>query len=172
MTAVPPPTVWAQRKDQIFISFELQDVKNEKIDVFPEKLHFEGTSGSHKYAVDLDFFGEIDVAQSKYVVRPRIVEFVLQKKKAGPYWDRLLKEKSKLRWLKVDWNKWKDEDETGNDDPGFDMGGMNNFDFGGEGPAMGESDSDDEDLPDLEEKKESKDKKEEDEEEKKKQETK
>ncbi len=57
-----------------------------------------------------------------------------------------------MRWLKVDWNKWKDEDEIDENDLGFDMGGMENFDMsslgnmglgeGGEGE--GEDDSDEE----------------------------
>jgi prostaglandin-E synthase len=61
-------------------------------------------------------------------VRPRGIDFVLQKKESGPYWDHLLLEKGKPRWLKVDWNKWKDEDEVDEADA-FDMGGMGNFDM-------------------------------------------
>ncbi len=77
----------------------------------------------------------------------------MAKKQQGPYWDRLLSDKfGKVRWLKVDWNKWKDEDEIDENDLGFDMGGMENFDMsslgnmglgeGGEGE--GEDDSDEE----------------------------
>jgi prostaglandin-E synthase len=49
----------------------------------------------------------------------------------------LLKDHAKPRWLKVDWNKWKDEDELDEEDTGFDMGGMGNFDFSSLGGAGG-----------------------------------
>ena len=34
------------------------------------------------------------------------------KKEAGSYWPHLLKEKTKQHWLKVDFNRWQDEDDT------------------------------------------------------------
>jgi len=107
---------------------------------------------------EIEFLKEIDPAKSKYVVRPRSIEFVVIKKDLG-YWERILKEqpKIKLNWLKVDWNKWKDEDEVAEDDGGFDMGGMGNFDmgqFGGNEGADMNSDSDEEEIPGLEEEKE------------------
>lgn len=37
---------------------------------------------------------------------------VLKKKDDGPYWQQLTKEKQKFHWLKVDFNKWKDEDDS------------------------------------------------------------
>jgi hypothetical protein len=30
----------------------------------------------------------------------------------GPYWDRLLKDSAKQHWLKIDFSKWKDEDDS------------------------------------------------------------
>lgn len=41
-----------------------------------------------------------------------MIEFALEKAEEGPYWERLLKDKSKQHWLKVDFNKWKDEDDS------------------------------------------------------------
>jgi hypothetical protein len=41
-----------------------------------------------------------------------VIEFALEKKETGPFWERLLKEKTKYHWLKTDFNKWKDEDES------------------------------------------------------------
>jgi len=163
------PVVWAQRKDQIFVGIDVQDVKNEKITLESNKLTFSGTSKDKHYTASLELFGEIDPKESKYVVRPRGVDFVLQKKEIGPYWDQFLKEKGKREWLKVDWNKWVDEDEVSEETGGFDMGGMGNFDMsnmGGLDKDM-DHDSDDEDIPDLEENeakdKEDKEKKEEEE---------
>lgn len=53
-------------------------------------------------------------------IRDRNIELVLKKKEDGPYWSSLLKDKKKVHWLKVDFNKWKDEDDS---DDEFNMGG-------------------------------------------------
>ena len=54
----------------------------------------------------------ISFQKSKFAVRDRVIEFALEKKDSGPYWKRLVKEEQKQHWLKVDFNKWKDEDES------------------------------------------------------------
>ena len=45
-------------------------------------------------------------------MRDRVIEFALEKKDSGPYWKRLVKEEKKQHWLKIDFNKWRDEDES------------------------------------------------------------
>ena len=66
----------------------------------------------------LTYFGclraKIDISfqKSKYAVRDRVIEFALEKKDSGPYWKRLVKEEKKQHWLKIDFNKWRDEDES------------------------------------------------------------
>ena len=43
----------------------------------------------------------------------RVIEFALEKKDGeGPYWTRLVKDAKKQHWLKIDFNKWRDEDES------------------------------------------------------------
>ena len=44
----------------------------------------------------------MDPEATKYQVRPRCIEFALEKAEEGPYWERLLAEKTKQHWLKVD----------------------------------------------------------------------
>ncbi len=62
--------------------------------------------------------------KSKFAVRDRVIEFALEKAEEGPYWERLLKEKTKQHWLKIDFNKWKDEDDSDSEDgPGGGPGG-------------------------------------------------
>jgi len=163
------PVVWAQRKDTLLVNIDLQDVKDPQINLESKRLTFSGISSGKPYHVELDFLKEIDPKQSKYVVRPRNVEFVLHKSEPGPFWERLLSESGKRNWLKSDWNKWVDEDDvekaeafdTGGME-GFDMGNMPDFTGGGEG-----SDSDDEEIPGLEDEAEEKKNEEEEEEEKK-----
>lgn len=56
--------------------------------------------------------------KSKFAVRDRVIEFALEKKEGGPYWERLLKDRTKQHWLKIDFNKWKEEDESDDEDGG------------------------------------------------------
>jgi hypothetical protein len=51
--------------------------------------------------------------KSKFSVGQRVIEFALEKKdREGPYWTRLVKDAKKQHWLKVDFSKWRDEDES------------------------------------------------------------
>jgi len=51
------------------------------------------------------------VLKTKYAVKPRQIDFVFEKVEEGPYWDRLLKDKTKQHWLRIDFKNWKDEDD-------------------------------------------------------------
>ena len=53
-----------------------------------------------------------------------MIEFALEKKEEGPYWDRLLADKTKQHWLKIDFNKWKDEDESDEEGEGGQGGNL------------------------------------------------
>jgi len=115
MAAVPPPMVtWAQRPNLVFLTICLEDCDKPEIKVEADQLHFKGVGGPDKkpHEVTIKFFKEIDTEKSKFAVRPRVIEFALEKKEEGPYWDRLLADKTKQHWLKIDFNKWKDEDES------------------------------------------------------------
>merc|ERR1712077_152724 len=79
---------------------------------------------------------EIDPEKTKYQVRPRCIEFALEKAEEGPYWERLLKDKTKQHWLKVDFQKWKDEDDSDEEAGGGDLEDMMR-NMGGLGGGMG-----------------------------------
>jgi hypothetical protein len=79
-----------------------------KLDLQPTKLSFKGYSTSKKvtYAVDLEFYAEIDPKESKIHHTPRDVELVLRKKDLKEeYWPRLLKESKKMHFLKTNFDK-------------------------------------------------------------------
>ena len=60
-----------------------------------------------KYHVELEFYAEIDPAESKTNHTAKNIEFKLQKKELGEeYWPRLLKEPKRLHFLKTDFDKW------------------------------------------------------------------
>ncbi|XP_066596097.1 prostaglandin E synthase 3 [Prorops nasuta] len=165
----PPPVLWAQRKDILFVTICLEECKDHVIKIEPEKIYFQGVGGTEKkkYEVTINLYKEIDPDKSIQNLRGRSFELVLSKKEDGPYWPRLTKEK-KAHWLKSDFNKWKDEDDSDDeDDMGMrDLGSPNmesmmrklgglgvgddskpNFDDLDDGEGV---DSDDEEMPDLE----------------------
>uniref|UniRef100_A0A147BGB5 Putative hsp90 co-chaperone p23 n=1 Tax=Ixodes ricinus TaxID=34613 RepID=A0A147BGB5_IXORI len=155
-----PPVLWAQNKSAVYLKVALEDCKNPTIDLKADSLHFKGTGGvdAKPHEVTLHFLHPIKPDSSKYVVRPRGTEFVLAKAEPGPFWKRLLQEETKFHWLKVDFNKWVDEDDSGDElGPGSgggdfeemmrSMGGLGDDDMPDMDPA---GDSDDEEIPDLE----------------------
>jgi len=111
--ATPPGCVWAQRPKHIIFSICLTDCKDPVIKVTPNSLHFKGVGGTEnkEHELNIEFFKDIDVDKTKYAVRPRQIDFVLEKVEEGPYWDRLLKDKTKQHWLRIDFKNWKDEDD-------------------------------------------------------------
>jgi len=146
-----PSAVWAQRKEVVFLSFLLHDVKGLDLKIEADKLHFSGKSDDKQYSADLELFAEVDPEKSKYVVKDRLIDVTLQKKNTeAAFWPRLLKASGKAGWLKTDFGRWKDEDDEETEDapggPGGDgadfqsmmhqMGGMGGG-MGGMGGGMG-----------------------------------
>jgi hypothetical protein len=196
---VTPEVTWAQRssaddaeRNYVFLTIVAADVPESdlKLDLQPTKLSFKGTSTSKKvtYAVDLEFFAEIDPKESKIQHSGRDVTLVLRKKELKEeFWPRLLKDKAKVHFLKTNFDKWVDEDEQDEAPADDEMmnqmnpmggdGGFGGIDFSKLGAAQGmgglpgmggmpgmeglegeDSDDDDEDMPELEDDETSKDK--------------
>jgi len=164
-----PLTEWAQRDTVAFVTFKVCDCKDANVEFKKQQISFEGTQAQQKFAVTIDLFDEIDPEKSKFKKEGRGVFCTLEKVNSC-YWPRLIKEKVKQHWLKVDFQRWKDEDDSSDGEGAGDLDGMNggNPDFmqmmnqmgGGDGgmPNMDgfggdsddEVDSDDEDIPELE----------------------
>mmetsp|Transcript_22633 Transcript_22633/g.20556 ORF Transcript_22633/g.20556 Transcript_22633/m.20556 type:complete len:173 (+) Transcript_22633:50-568(+) len=155
------PVKWAQRKDSLYITISLPDVKDEKIELTEKKLLFSGSSSDKRYNLNLEFLKEIEVEGSISKVLASSVHFKLNKKdKESEFWPRLLLDKAQEKTnVTIDWDKYVDEDEAEGDFNVDDLsGGMDFGSLGGGGglpPNMadfgGDDDSDDdEDLPDLE----------------------
>ncbi|KAG7006470.1 hypothetical protein G7Y79_00014g036450 [Physcia stellaris] len=184
-----PEVLWAQRssstdpeKNYVTLTINAPDTENPSIDLKSNSLTFTGRSGPKEttYHVELEFYAEIDVVNSKRHATSANVSFYLRKKDLKEeYWPRLLKEPKRVQFVRTDFEKWVDEDEqegAPDDDMGAmgggmpDMGGMGGdggfggIDFsklGGGGGAggmpdmsslgdMGGDDEADDDMPDLE----------------------
>jgi hypothetical protein len=79
-----------------------------KLDLKDQSLSFKGTSTSKKvtYAIDLDFYAEIDPKESKISHSGRDISLVLRKKELKEeYWPRLLKDSKKMHFLKTNFDK-------------------------------------------------------------------
>jgi len=161
-----PSVLWAQRDVLVYLTISVEDMKIEDLTVNEKSLHIKGESGvtHQQYECTLEFFGEVNATDYRRISSSRHVELVIPKATKG-WWPRLLKDSKKVPWIKVDFNKWKDEDEEddsqhGGGGPGGDQFDLNSMmaNLGGGGAGMGGmppnlddfEDSDNEDMPDLE----------------------
>jgi len=119
------PTVrWAQRKALIYMTLDVQDVKDQKVEVSNTdddkhaRITFSGKAGSddQDYELDLKLYGPVDTEKSKISISPRHIVVIVDKKEEGS-WPRLTAETGKhLTHVKVDWDKWVDSDDEGEED--------------------------------------------------------
>ncbi|KAF1951476.1 HSP20-like chaperone [Byssothecium circinans] len=117
MSTVTPEVTWAQRssstepeKNYIFLTIVAADVpeSDKQLELTPTKLTFKGASTSKKvtYAVELEFYAEIDPQESKIHHTGRDFELVLRKKELKEeFWPRLLKDNKKVHFLKTNFDK-------------------------------------------------------------------
>jgi len=145
MSTVVPEVTWAQRssstepdKNYVYLTIVAADVPESdlKLDLKDQALSFKGTSTSKKvtYAVDLDFYAEIDPKESKISHSGRDISLVLRKKELKEeYWPRLLKDSKKVHFLKTNFDKWVDEDEQDEAPEDDMMNQMNPMGGGGDG---------------------------------------
>ncbi|XP_057963068.1 uncharacterized protein OsI_027940-like [Malania oleifera] len=147
-----PEVKWAERLDKVYITVQLPDAKNAKANLEPEGVfNFSATGGTedHFYELKLELFDKVNVEESKVNIGVRSV-FCVVEKAEKKWWKKLLRADGKPpHYIKVDWDKWVDEDED-NGAGDLDFGGMDFSKFGGmEGMGddiMGDpEDSDDED---------------------------
>ena len=52
------PVKWAQRKDSLYVTIALADVKDHVVNLTKEKLTFSGNSSGKSYELDLEFVSE------------------------------------------------------------------------------------------------------------------
>ena len=67
-----------------------------------------------RYKFSLEFYLPVDKLESVYEVTPREVRISLLKKEPD-WWPRLLYEQKKIPWLKIDFERWKNETDSDED---------------------------------------------------------
>ncbi|PVU91716.1 hypothetical protein BB559_004020 [Furculomyces boomerangus] len=97
----------------ILLTINLPDCKVEKLDLTDQKLTFSGSSHQKDYGFELEFFGKLELPACQKAVGQRSIFLHLAKlDKDEGWWPRLTKEKVRLNFVKTDFDRWKDEDES------------------------------------------------------------
>nr|CAD2165655.1 unnamed protein product [Meloidogyne enterolobii] len=136
-----PSILWAQRAGQIFLTIEDGGLKIDELCCEDDKFKLKGEKGGNKYEADLVLYGKLKGAERRKIETDRRIEFVIPKE-TEEWWPRLLKVSGKVPWIKIDFDKWKDQDEDDKDD-------MRDMDFSSFGlPGGGGKGYDDLDLGD------------------------
>ncbi|KAH0723483.1 hypothetical protein AABB24_017818 [Solanum stoloniferum] len=134
-----PEVLWAQRSEKVYLTISLPDAKDVSLKCDPDGVfNFSaiGVNGD-SFSVTLQLYGNVIPERCKTNIGSRIILCSIQKEQRG-WWPRILKSEEKpAPYLKVDWNKWCDEDDeeysdsddggvayTGDDDESSDDGGM------------------------------------------------
>ncbi|KAK4750364.1 hypothetical protein SAY87_027813 [Trapa incisa] len=146
-----PEVKWAQRKDKVFITVLLPDSKDAKVNLESDGVFTfsaKGGAENHAYELKLELFDKVIIEESKMNVGVRNI-FCIFEKAEKVWWKKLSRSEGKTpHYIKVDWDKWVDEDEDVNGVGDLDLGGMDFSKFGGMGDEMGDDfeDSDDEEV--------------------------
>ncbi|XP_030463628.1 co-chaperone protein p23-2 [Syzygium oleosum] len=143
-----PEVLWAQRSDRVYLTISLPDAKDVSVKCEQQgsfSFSAVGVQGE-SFSFSLQLYGAIVAEGCKTKMGLRNIFCTIQKEQKG-WWKRLLKSEEKpAPYLKVDWNKWCDEDEESPSDLGSDG---DDATYGGE-----DDESSDEEgmlyLPDLE----------------------
>ncbi|KAK9715895.1 hypothetical protein RND81_06G197000 [Saponaria officinalis] len=108
-----PEILWAQRASKIYLTVALPDAKDVSVTFEPEGLFKFSATGRNgdAYACKLELYGAIVPERCRTKPGLRNILCSIQKEQKG-WWTRLLKSVEKpAPFLKVDWNKWRDEDD-------------------------------------------------------------
>uniref|UniRef100_UPI00358E7847 prostaglandin E synthase 3-like isoform X2 n=1 Tax=Myxine glutinosa TaxID=7769 RepID=UPI00358E7847 len=132
---------WCDRKDFVFLTFCVEDSRETDIKFENDKMIF-SCKGPDKtsYRNEVILYEKIVPQESKHNRTDRKIQCFMKKLKGGMAWPRLTKDKSKVKWLALDFENWKDWEEDSDNDG-------ENFDQFSDDPG---TDSDDEKIPDLE----------------------
>ncbi|KAF4397118.1 hypothetical protein CsatB_027656 [Cannabis sativa] len=108
-----PEVLWAQRSDKVYLTVALPDAKDINVKCEPQGLFSFSALGAQgePFHFTLTLYGTILPEGCKTKPGLRNIICSIQKEQKG-WWKRLLKTEEKpAPYLKVDWNKWCDEDE-------------------------------------------------------------
>ncbi|CDR97116.1 hypothetical protein, conserved [Babesia bigemina] len=141
--ALSPNVFWAQTKDAVYMTVEVEHNKDTHIDIKDEALAIKAKKDGKDYECVINFYKPI---KSSEVMKAdeRFLRFKLPKADEEKW--PTLNNDGKKHWLKIDWDRWVDSDAEDDDAArdNFDMGNFGNFgDFAGMNPGAFDDDDDD-----------------------------
>jgi hypothetical protein len=116
-TALIPRVLWAQQREAVLLTVAVPDLVKVNVTFEEQSVTFRGQSNSDKtimYEVKIDLYEKIDTETSKYEnIGQKFWRLLLKKKDSSiAFWPRLTKDKARLHWLQTDFDHWKDENES------------------------------------------------------------
>jgi prostaglandin-E synthase len=108
-----PSIRWTQNDNVLYLTVEVEDLKVEKMLCKGDRFFISGTNnfGKKSYKANLELYAPIK--GYRQIETARQIELVFPTESAER-WPRLLKACNKAPWLRIDFNKWTDDDA--NDD--------------------------------------------------------
>ncbi|RAL39189.1 hypothetical protein DM860_002722 [Cuscuta australis] len=125
-----PEVLWAQRYGKVYLTISLPDAKNVSVEPDSAGVFAFSAMGAlgEPFSFTLQLFDCIVPKDCKTKFGLRNILCSIQKEQKS-WWPRLLKSDQKPPpYIKVDWNKWCDEDDEESSDADFD----DNFAYTGE----------------------------------------
>ncbi|XP_023024038.2 3-hydroxyacyl-CoA dehydratase 2 [Leptinotarsa decemlineata] len=114
MTIFSPFVYWAQDEKSIFLKIDLKDVKDPDISVEEKQIYFQskgtGAQGLTNYEFLIDLHSELNTNSKNVKITDHKIDITLTKEQKG-FWPRLTSRPQKPAWLKIDFDKWKSEDD-------------------------------------------------------------
>ncbi|XP_055852999.1 very-long-chain (3R)-3-hydroxyacyl-CoA dehydratase [Episyrphus balteatus] len=114
-----PLVYWAQTEDQITLKVELKDSKQPNVRFDEKSIKFNtyglGARGLNEYQFTLNLFAKIDDDDSNFKVFDSKIEFTIRKQDPA-WWPRLIATPQKPHWLKIDFDRWRTEDDVIDED--------------------------------------------------------
>ncbi|KHN74630.1 Very-long-chain (3R)-3-hydroxyacyl-[acyl-carrier protein] dehydratase 3 [Toxocara canis] len=115
--ASSPFVYWAQDEHSVFLTVDLKDATNIRYmlsgNVFEFRSIGTGAQGRKEYSFELTLFDDVSVEKESNEYGRRLV-YSLKKMNKG-WWPTITKQPSRISWLRVDFDRFKDPDESDDD---------------------------------------------------------
>ena len=104
-----PEILWAQSREKLFMTVKIQNLQESNIEILQDTINIRGISNLTKINLELNLFKKILVDESYWELKENSVEITM-KKNGDFFWNKLFLEK--YGNLRIDWNRWQDDDDS------------------------------------------------------------
>lgn len=125
-SATRPAVLWAQNRKMVFVTIDLRDAQEVRLDLTSTTVSFSARSGGTAYAFDIELNASVAPEDSRKSVTDRNIFLVLHKTGEARWWNNLATRRHDF--IKTDLDRWQDEDEEGEEaNSSFDMSHFSNM---------------------------------------------